>query len=342
MDKRYQVFVSSTYSDLRDEREHVINELTRIGFIAVGMEQFPATDEEKFEYIQRVIEESDYYVVIIRGKYGSVGSDGISYTEKEFAYAVEMKKPALAFIYADRLDLAIRETDDDPKKLERLKSFISKLEERRVVKHWRDKDNLTGMIKDSLNDICRRQPGVGWIRGTQAIDPKIINDLESLRGVNARLQEEVSTLKNENIWFSEKFQYGDDLFEFAVVRITRRDVNGQWLAKETTLVKFTYEEIFLELAEAAYEGKPEVVISARLLNLVDSKLGFKHTALENTRIDDEVVRKLRFQFEALHLIEAVPGELNNLFGQSTRALCWVITERGRRFVSSKRAAKRSS
>jgi hypothetical protein len=72
MDKRYQIFVSSTYSDLKEERERVINELTRVGYIAVGMEQFPATDEEQLDYIRRIIDESDYYVVIIRGKYGDI------------------------------------------------------------------------------------------------------------------------------------------------------------------------------------------------------------------------------------------------------------------------------
>jgi hypothetical protein len=44
--KRYQIFVSSTHADLKEEREAVINELTKVGYIAVGMEQFPATDEE--------------------------------------------------------------------------------------------------------------------------------------------------------------------------------------------------------------------------------------------------------------------------------------------------------
>ena len=95
MEKRFQVFVSSTYSDLKDEREKVIHELTRVGFIAVGMEQFPATDEEQLEYIQKIIDESDYYVVIIRGKYGSLTSDGLSFTEKECDYALETKKPVL-------------------------------------------------------------------------------------------------------------------------------------------------------------------------------------------------------------------------------------------------------
>jgi len=80
--RRYQIFVSSTQTDLKGEREAVINALTKIGYIAVGMEQFPATDEEQMEFIKPVIDESDYYIVIIRGRYGSLASDGLSYTEK--------------------------------------------------------------------------------------------------------------------------------------------------------------------------------------------------------------------------------------------------------------------
>jgi vacuolar-type H+-ATPase subunit F/Vma7 len=80
--KRFQIFVSSTHADLKEEREAVINELTKVGYIAVGMEQFPATDEEQMEYIRPIIDESDYYIVIIRGRYGSISSDGMSYTEK--------------------------------------------------------------------------------------------------------------------------------------------------------------------------------------------------------------------------------------------------------------------
>jgi hypothetical protein len=120
MNTRYQIFVSSTYSDLREERERIIHELTRIGYIAVGMEQFPATDEEQLEYIRAIIDESDYYVVVIRGKYGSTTSDGISFAEKECDYALETKKPVLAFLFKNPGQLTVDETDNNPEKLESL------------------------------------------------------------------------------------------------------------------------------------------------------------------------------------------------------------------------------
>lgn len=42
MDKRYQVFVSSTYEDLREERGAVMQALLGLDCIPTGMESFPA------------------------------------------------------------------------------------------------------------------------------------------------------------------------------------------------------------------------------------------------------------------------------------------------------------
>jgi hypothetical protein len=67
MDKVYQVFVSSTYSDLKDERRHVSETLAKAGYIPAGMELFPATDQQQLEFIKRIIDRCDYYVVIIGG-----------------------------------------------------------------------------------------------------------------------------------------------------------------------------------------------------------------------------------------------------------------------------------
>ena len=98
MDKRYQVFVSSTYKDLIDERRAVINEIMSLDCIPSGMELFPATDEEQFEFIKRIIDDCDYYVLILGGRYGSLAKDGISYTEKEYLYALSKGIHVLAFV----------------------------------------------------------------------------------------------------------------------------------------------------------------------------------------------------------------------------------------------------
>lgn len=52
------------------------------------MELFPAIDEDQFEFIKKVIDDCDYYLLIIGGRYGSLSDEGVSYTELEYQYAV--------------------------------------------------------------------------------------------------------------------------------------------------------------------------------------------------------------------------------------------------------------
>ena len=73
-DKKYQVFISSTYADLREERRKILDALLMADCIPSGMEAFVATDNEQFEVIKKVIDLCDYYVLIIGKRYGSVSS----------------------------------------------------------------------------------------------------------------------------------------------------------------------------------------------------------------------------------------------------------------------------
>jgi hypothetical protein len=86
---RYQIFVSSTFKDLQEERQAVLNAVLKLNQFPAGMEIFPAVNDTAWEHIEKVIELSDYYVLIIGGKYGSIEAEsGISYTEKEYDFAV--------------------------------------------------------------------------------------------------------------------------------------------------------------------------------------------------------------------------------------------------------------
>jgi hypothetical protein len=330
MEKRYQIFVSSTYSDLRDEREKVIHELTRIGYIAVGMEQFPATDEEQLEYIQKIIDESDYYVVIVRGKYGSLASDGISFTEKECDYALETKKPVLAFLFKNPGQLRVDETDNDPEKLRKLNAFKKKLEERRIVKYWESREQLTNDIKDSINDNVRRRPGVGWIRGNQALDPTVYKDLEEARRQNKELQERLARLGKEDITFPGHLAQGEDLFEIQY-SVTMTDGTTE---VRHGVYKISWDEIYDKLAEEALREKSEFYIWMEIQDIiaVENKIdgGFK------VRIARSYVQQARHQFEALGLVKAVVGP--GLYDE----VRWTLTDKGRHYLAGLRALKRPS
>ena len=89
---KYQVFISSTYKDLVSERESLIMSLLSSKYIPCGMEIFPSSSESQFEYIKRMLNLCDYYVLVLAGRYGEIGSNGLSYTEMEYNYAVEDRK----------------------------------------------------------------------------------------------------------------------------------------------------------------------------------------------------------------------------------------------------------
>jgi len=71
MDKKYSVFVSSTYTDLVAERKQVIDALLQMNCFPIGMEYFNAEDDTQWNIIKNLIKECDYYIIIIAGRYGS-------------------------------------------------------------------------------------------------------------------------------------------------------------------------------------------------------------------------------------------------------------------------------
>lgn len=116
MDKRYQILVSSTFVDLKEERANVISTILSMDHIPAGMELFPASPETPWEIIQRTINFSDYYLVVVGGKYGSTDAEGISYTEKEYDYAHQQHKPIIAFLHEDPQELRAKLVEVDPAK----------------------------------------------------------------------------------------------------------------------------------------------------------------------------------------------------------------------------------
>jgi len=123
---KYQIFVSSTYDDLQTQRDQVIKAALEMGHIPVGMEMFSAADEEQWKIITRQIDQSDYYVVIIAHRYGSV-VDGISYTEKEYDYAVNKGIPVIGFIIEEDVAWPPEMIDTEPEKQGSLVKFKEKI-----------------------------------------------------------------------------------------------------------------------------------------------------------------------------------------------------------------------
>ena len=130
---------------------------------------FNAADEEQWEIIQETIDSSDYYVLILGQRYGSViesGSDaGISYTEKEFRYAREKKIPVLVFIIDDDVAIKPEFIEKDPESIKKLADFKIEAKKGRTVQWWTNIDELAREVSESLHQQMDRKKRPGWIRG---------------------------------------------------------------------------------------------------------------------------------------------------------------------------------
>jgi Domain of unknown function (DUF4062) len=180
MDKRYQVFISSTYADLQDERQEVIQALLELDCIPAGMELFPAANEDQWTLIKKVIDDCDYYIVILAGRYGSIGPDGLSYTEMEYRYALETGKPVIGFTHKNPSTLQVgksENTDEGKKKLELFKSLVQK----KMCRFWDSPTDLGSQVSRSLVKLIKGTPGIGWVRGNLVPDQAAAEEMLSMR-----------------------------------------------------------------------------------------------------------------------------------------------------------------
>ena len=189
MEKRYQIFISSTFADLEEERGKVMQTILNFNCFPAGMELFPAMDEEQFEYIKKIIDDSDYYLLIIGGRYGSVDEKGVSWTEKEFDYAVSKGIPVIAFDHKDFTKLPVERTDQDNKKRKKLVAFKKKVSTGRLIKNWTDAKDLDAAVAKSLYKVLEQQPMTGWVRADVVTNTKLKERIENL-------QNEISELKD--------------------------------------------------------------------------------------------------------------------------------------------------
>jgi hypothetical protein len=184
---KYQVFISSTYEDLKLERERVTRTVLEMGHIPVGMEMFSAADEEQWKIITRHIDESDYYVVIVAHRYGSV-TGGISYTRKEYEYALSRKIPTLGFIIDDNASWPNDRMEKNARSIGKLADF-KELVRTKPVATWTNADDLYGKCAVSLVKTFTTQPREGWVRASTTAGPEIVAEITRLSAENAQLRQ---------------------------------------------------------------------------------------------------------------------------------------------------------
>lgn len=216
MNKKLQVFVSSTYMDLIEERQAAVEAILDAGHIPAGMELFKAGNETQLKTIYKWIDESDVYMLILGGRYGSIESkSGKSYTQLEYEYALSKDIPVFAVVLSQSFltskinTLGLQNVMDSTDKYQSFKSLVMS----KIIREVDDCKDIKIAIHSTLNDFINEYDLPGWIRKTPENDTvQLLKDNNDLMKENRTLNKEIQKIK-EQLDSKNKEQFGNFTFD---------------------------------------------------------------------------------------------------------------------------------
>lgn len=348
MDKRYQIFVSSTYTDLKDERYKVMLAIMQMKHQPAGMELFTSGSEMPWDVIEREIKQADYYILIIGGRYGSTSKDNdLSYTEREFDLARSNGVPILAFLHGDpgSIPAGKTETNDDARK--KLEAFRRKVLGTVTCRTYENGDQLAGNVVLSLMREIELRPRTGWVPGNQARDLGLETEARKLKSEVERLTAELGKLSREGPSHSNLYAFGSSTpalsFYADIPRFAEQLPNGRWnvddFEKTSVWLDRTWNELYRLMAPLALIPCPDSTLNGSLLNSAMARMKMSPEPKErfavNIEIPQETFAQIKIQFLAKGLWDVTTSRTN------LAEAAWTLTPYGQRVLVDLVAKKAS-
>lgn len=308
--KKLQVFVSSTYTDLRAERQAAVEAILSAGHIPAGMELFAAGDQSQMTVIREWIDESDVFLLILGGRYGSIEpQSGKSYVELEYSHAVEKGKPLFAvFIEEAHLEARVKERGTSVIERERPQELAAfrKLVLTKLCKPWSDPRDIKLAVHETMLKFSERAELKGWGRSDELVDtPRLTNEITRLSAENYDLRAKLHAAKSDpSIYCGLKYEQ-----MCALLLQERLDPAVHDLG--------TFEAL---KAVARAFGNAEPTLLHCFWHLRDCFSDRRPTGAVDSFVD--IVRRLRI----LGLVQS------ELLGTGSSERCYAFTEDGRRLI----------
>lgn len=333
MEVKHQVFVSSTYKDLVEERKAVIHALLELDCIPAGMELFPAADEDAWTLIKEVIDGCDYYVLILAGKYGSHNEDGIGYTEMEFDYVASIGKPIIVFLHENPDILPSANTEKTEILQQKLEAFREKAKSKHC-KLWSNAEDLGGKVSRSLIQLRKRHPSPGWVPGKFAATEAMLREIQELRAHVAKLELDAVLGSSLPPPDTEDLAQGDDLVHYDLSVPV-----GTKAPPKQIFISCTWDQLF------SYIGSSMMNECTDEEMMKKASLAFYHAIpnADHERVEYEAVvlpyvteDRIRVQFQALGLI--APGIKRRAVSDTKHY--WRLTQYGEKHLIRIKAQRR--
>ena len=313
-EKKYQVFISSTYADLKEERRKILDILLMADCIPAGMEAFVASDVEQFEVIKKVIELCDYYILIIGKRYGSINEQtGLSYTEMEYEYAKELGIPVLVFALDESVEVSPDKMDTEAEKIEALQKFRQNALTNRLATIWKTQDELTGAVAIAIMRATKEIQRPGWQRATEYDEASLRRELMDLQKERDKLAKDLDDAQKQ---IKSLTKASDLAFEDCIVNIAYKHnfhSDRYSYGDVDKSLPDLFEIIATEMMDVALgEGAIDATLRSHLFP--EKSYNYKFT-------DSQFVKRILNQLKAL-------GFLYSRWSDEKSALYWGLTPKG--------------
>lgn len=303
--KMYQVFVSSTYEDLKEERNKVLQALLRINCIPICMEYFNAADEDQFTVIRDLISSCDYYVLILGEKYGSVEvKSQKSYTQLEYEYAKEQKIPTIAFYPSNINTLTVDKVEQDSNKKIKLEAFTN-LVKSQLCMSYANSDNLALNVITSLNKLQEDHPSKGWVRGDSLSSDEANQLILNLQKENEKLRLELKSYEAQGKELVKTYQQAEDVFSLTIHSASSENPFGLELDDKPIAFDLSWNEI-LKLIGYSFISPIQTNLA---IDVIDKSICEYKKCSFGYYLDKQCAHAILSQFYALGYLDLQTGEV---------------------------------
>lgn len=338
LEKRYQVFISATYPDGQQARQALMLPMLEHGMVPTGLENAASQGDTLSFLEQRLIEQSDYVVLILAGRYGSLSPMGLSQIHREYVFATTKRKPVLAFIHDNPTLLPEADRETSREGQVRRDDFARLLESKVTCYRWNSLDALKEMAGRGLPQIMRQHPAIGWVRAGKAAggdnDAEVSALKERIRALEkdrdealGQVRPPLKTLARGNDQVN--LDYSCNVYEDGACKQTLATTRLSWDQAFSCVAPL----LMNPASEAVMQKALEDFIGQRALQDVQPQWPRAH-AVRNVALASHAFNQVKIHLRALGLIS------KNAQRDSRGAPLWQLTPHGDNTMSQVMAVRR--
>ena len=328
--KKYQIFISSTLDDLKNERRELIKIITEFGAIPVTMDNFDIADANNLELVKKAIQESDYFLNLTAYKRGPVAGKTFG-TEIEFSWAEKLKIPILAFIIDEKARWKAAKKEKAKEAIKSLEQFKKRLREHTYI-NWLNTADLCQKVYIHLVREMNLNPREGWVRGDDAALPVTANELARLIRENELLRGQVQT-EGGDLATKLRDQIRQSLRILAANKISLSFWYTEGENWENTKI-FRYVKLFRLLAPELVIAKNTPELTRFLGNILNPDLD--KTVRKDNPTPTNTIKKIMADFVLLKLVKSIRDQRGITTVTTTDDEAWELTVFGREVFAAYR------